>query len=89
MTQQTVTTVTCDGEGCSHVQDGDGNWLVGVVTQHVQQNTMPRIIGKSLYVAANRELLPIGLEQDPNVKDFCGEECTIKWVSKMLAEIKK
>ena len=92
MTMQTVVNVSCDGENCTHVRAGDANhWLVGVLTRTVpkQNSATYQKAGCTLYVASARELLPVGLEQDPNVKDFCGEECAIKWVSKMLAEIKK
>ena len=96
MSQETIINIKCDGENCTHVRSKDSNhWLVGVVTQHMgiegnlgsgRKTYKPE--GMTLYMSSKRELLPIGLEQDPNVKDFCGEECAIKWVSKMLTEIK-
>lgn len=85
MTMQTVVNVSCDGENCTHVRASDANhWLVGLIVEKE----------KLVVIATHRVNLPSWNTQSvpfvpENVKDFCGEECAIKWVSKMLAEIKK
>lgn len=84
MTIKRTENITCDGDKCEHVRDQDSNhWLVGMS------------LDKSIIVAASRTDLRVGdqngikLHQLDNVKDFCGEACAIKWVSKMLTKIKK
>jgi hypothetical protein len=81
MSQQTIVNVMCDGEKCNLVRSKDANhWLVGVVAKHK---------GACMMLAANRDSLKGRGFQDDYIKDFCGEECAVKWVSKNLTEIKK
>ncbi len=81
MTMKTVVNVSCDGENCDHVRASDSNhWLVGLIWKG------------NVIVTSKRELFPdLNTQKEFNVldaKDFCGEECAIKWVSKKLTEIK-
>jgi len=79
MTMETVINVKCDGENCDHVRSKDTNhWLVGTVARRTS----------CILLAANRENLKGKGFQDDKIYDFCGEECGIKWVSKMLTEIR-
>lgn len=89
MTLKKVDSITCDGEGCSHVREQDANhWLVGLA------------FDGEIRIAINRSKLhiPHDLEkrmkleednEDNSIKDFCGEQCAVKWLSKMLQEIKR
>lgn len=80
MTMKTTVNVTCDGENCTHTRAGDTNhWLVGVVYK--------RTVAMSTARPLLTKLTETGVVP-PDVKDFCGEECAIKWVSKILAEMK-
>jgi hypothetical protein len=75
MTMKTVVNVSCDGENCDHVRASDSNhWFIGLVD------------GKGILITSCRERLPVELK-DIIVKDFCGQECAVKWVSKMMQEI--
>ena len=77
--QTTIINVTCDGENCEHVRAQDSNhWLVGECI-----NSSFIIIANTRHTLAKNGVLPEG------IKDFCGEQCAIKWVSKMLTEIKQ
>lgn len=84
MTMKTTVNVTCDGVDCNHVRAGDANhWLVGCC------------YNKTIGVGTTRDIFKfkdgfdISVDPPDNaIKDFCGEECAIKWVSKMLTEIK-
>lgn len=95
MSRKESVEITCDGEigstKCEQVGSKDSNhWLVG----------LSGIEGKYFVMAKNKDTLmniikaydgshmPIDTP-DELVKDFCGEECAIKWVSKMLTEIKR
>lgn len=84
MTILRIESIKCDGVDCDHVREKDANhWLVGM--QH----------GQFMIIARNRGEFPnivfrdLTIDERPDVQDFCGEECAIKWVSKMLTEIKK
>ena len=84
--QTTIINVTCDGENCEHVRDQDSNhWLVGICIMDQIMVTTSRN-NLNLY---NEDGRPVPVEQLSALKDFCGEQCAIKWVSKMLTEIKK
>lgn len=78
MSVETIQNVTCDGDRCRKKRDGDSNhWLVGFSEQG--------------YIVLGKDRSAIDHEPvaDEAIKDFCGEQCAIKWVSKMLTEIKK
>ena len=86
MTIKRTENISCDGDKCDKTRDQDSNhWLVGYMD------------GGLILIAQNRNKLPEGMWGDDEevelderkLKDFCGEECAIKWVSKMLTEIKK
>jgi hypothetical protein len=83
MTMKTTVNVTCDGEICPHVRTGDSNhWLVGIAYD------------RFVALAYNRARIRMMLATLPSLpddcfKDFCGEQCAIKWVSKQLTEIQK
>jgi len=81
---QTVVNVSCDGPECQHVRAKDTNhWLVGVV-----------LYNNSITLAFSRAVLVLHMSGTgsscipEDVKDFCGEACASKWVSKMFTEIK-
>jgi hypothetical protein len=79
MTMKTVVNVSCDGVDCKHVRANDTNhWLIGY------NDT------KAIIVTTNRPTLVALLNMShipEGVKDFCGQECAGKWVSKMFSEI--
>jgi hypothetical protein len=84
--QTTIINVTCDGENCKHVRANDTNhWLVGICIMDQILLTISRDNLRPFDTNGH----PIPIEQLSEVKDFCGEQCAIKWVSRMLTEIKK
>jgi hypothetical protein len=77
MTLKRTENISCDGEKCDKTRDQDSNhWLVGQSDDVV------------IIVTTKRNLIPGNYKQE-EVKDFCGEQHAIQWVSKMLTEIKK
>ena len=75
--QTTIINVTCDGDQCTHVRSNDANhWLVGVC------------LSRSIRIANSRAGLGENGVLPEGINDFCGEQCAIKWVSRMLTEIK-
>lgn len=85
---QLLPDVLCDG--CEKKRGNDTNhWLIGI---QVAPGVV--VIGKNrdafLSVVATENAFEKVLKLPAeSIMDFCGEACTIKWVSKMLTEIKK
>ena len=84
MTMETVINVKCDGENCDHVRSKDTNhWLVGLILGNKliisTRNKLGDVFSDTGHLLEYRKL---------DIKDFCGQECTVKWVSKMLSEMR-
>ena len=82
MTLTRVENVTCDGENCEKQREKDSNhWLVGYS------------YASTIAIANRRGDIPgyssFSDDYKDSIKDFCGEGCAIKWVSKQLTEIKR
>jgi hypothetical protein len=73
-----IESIECDGDNCNKVRDKDSNhWLVGID------------YAGFVVLAVNRDVLvKEKIVHGEVVMDFCGEECAVKWISKMLPEIK-